>query len=111
MDTFASENPKNYQIWYHRRAIVELLGKGDRELAFTAEVSRLAVYTYVNICMYTYLNFASGYTETYITTYHPMLMYRCSVSTTRTIMRGRIASGPYRHFPYGMVSWSMWKSA
>eukprot|EP01031_Cornospumella_fuschlensis_P034765 gene34765-42099_t len=38
MDTFASENPKNYQIWYHRRAIVELLGKCDRELPFTAEV-------------------------------------------------------------------------
>jgi protein farnesyltransferase/geranylgeranyltransferase type-1 subunit alpha len=34
MDRFAEENPKNYQIWHHRRAIVELLGVGNRELGF-----------------------------------------------------------------------------
>lgn len=38
MDTFAEENPKNYQIWFHRRAIVEKLGDASRELAFTAHV-------------------------------------------------------------------------
>ena len=38
MDTFAEENPKNYQIWHHRRSVVEMLGNGDRELAFTADV-------------------------------------------------------------------------
>lgn len=34
MDSFAEENPKNYQIWYHRRAIVEEIGNADRELDF-----------------------------------------------------------------------------
>ncbi len=38
MDSFSKENPKNYQIWYHRRAIVETLGDSSRELAFTEEV-------------------------------------------------------------------------
>lgn len=38
MDEFASENPKNYQIWHHRRAIVEMMGDGSRELKFTQEV-------------------------------------------------------------------------
>jgi len=38
MDAFASENPKNYQIWHHRRSVVELLGNGSRELAFTETV-------------------------------------------------------------------------
>ena len=38
MDTFAEENPKNYQIWYHRRVIVERLGDSSRELNFTKEV-------------------------------------------------------------------------
>lgn len=38
MDDFAAENPKNYQIWHHRRAVVELLGDGSRELAFSETV-------------------------------------------------------------------------
>eukprot|EP01037_Dinobryon_pediforme_P022734 gene22734-23980_t len=38
MDIFADDNPKNYQIWYHRRAIVEMLGDGSRELEFTSTV-------------------------------------------------------------------------
>ena len=38
MDSFSKENPKNYQIWYHRRAIVELMGDASRELAFCEEV-------------------------------------------------------------------------
>ena len=38
MDTFAQENPKNYQIWFHRRVIVEELGDPGRELAFCSEV-------------------------------------------------------------------------
>jgi protein farnesyltransferase/geranylgeranyltransferase type-1 subunit alpha len=40
MDSFAEENPKNYQIWYHRRAIVEELGEATRELEFCAKVFR-----------------------------------------------------------------------
>ena len=31
----ALENPKNYQIWHHRRVIVEMLGDGSLEGAFT----------------------------------------------------------------------------
>jgi protein farnesyltransferase/geranylgeranyltransferase type-1 subunit alpha len=38
LDNFAEENPKNYQIWYHRRVIADLLGDGGRELSFTAKV-------------------------------------------------------------------------
>lgn len=38
MDTFAEENPKNYQIWYHRRAIVEEHGDAAGELEFCAKV-------------------------------------------------------------------------
>ena len=38
MDTFPQENPKNYQIWFHRRVIVEELGDPGRELAFCSEV-------------------------------------------------------------------------
>ncbi|CAE7552885.1 Fnta, partial [Symbiodinium microadriaticum] len=38
MDTFAEENPKNYQIWFHRRVVVERLGDSSRELPFTASV-------------------------------------------------------------------------
>lgn len=40
MDSFAEENPKNYQIWYHRRAIVEELGEATRELEFCEKVFR-----------------------------------------------------------------------
>ncbi len=38
MDKFAEDNPKNYQIWYHRRAVVEMLGNGSREMEFTSTV-------------------------------------------------------------------------
>ena len=38
MDNFAEDNPKNYQIWYHRRAVVEMLGDGSREMEFTSKV-------------------------------------------------------------------------
>lgn len=38
LDRFAEENPKNYQLWYHRRAIVELLQDPSRELDFTETV-------------------------------------------------------------------------
>ena len=30
--TMALENPKNYQIWHHRRVIVELFGNGALEV-------------------------------------------------------------------------------
>lgn len=38
LDGFSRDNPKNYQIWHHRRTIVEWLGNGDRELAFCEAV-------------------------------------------------------------------------
>lgn len=38
MDKFAEDNPKNYQIWYHRRAVVEMAGVADREIAFCNKV-------------------------------------------------------------------------
>ena len=34
----ASGNPKNYQIWFHRRAIVETLGDPASDLAFVSNV-------------------------------------------------------------------------
>lgn len=34
--TFALRNPKNYQIWHHRREVVTLLNDGSLELGFTA---------------------------------------------------------------------------
>ncbi|KAK1368948.1 Protein farnesyltransferase/geranylgeranyltransferase type-1 subunit alpha [Heracleum sosnowskyi] len=40
VDNIASNNPKNYQIWHHRRWVAEKLGKGSlsRELEFTRTV-------------------------------------------------------------------------
>jgi protein farnesyltransferase/geranylgeranyltransferase type-1 subunit alpha len=38
LDKMASENPKNYQLWYHRRWVVDLLQDPSAELAFTAAV-------------------------------------------------------------------------
>jgi protein farnesyltransferase/geranylgeranyltransferase type-1 subunit alpha len=38
LDEFASENPKNYQLWYHRRAIIEMSQDPSREFDFTDEV-------------------------------------------------------------------------
>lgn len=40
IDEFAGDNPKNYQIWYHRRALVTLIGPSsvEAELAFTENV-------------------------------------------------------------------------
>lgn len=38
LDRMAEENPKNYQLWYHRRWIVDMLQDPSKELAFTAEV-------------------------------------------------------------------------
>lgn len=46
MDTFASENPKNYQIWYHRRCVVEMMGDASRELAFCGEVYEVDAKNY-----------------------------------------------------------------
>jgi protein farnesyltransferase/geranylgeranyltransferase type-1 subunit alpha len=34
----ALENPKNYQIWHHRRCVVELLQDSSAELEFSAEL-------------------------------------------------------------------------
>ena len=47
MDQFAQDNPKNYQIWHHRRAVVTELRNqrikldeelGEREMIFTEAV-------------------------------------------------------------------------
>jgi protein farnesyltransferase/geranylgeranyltransferase type-1 subunit alpha len=38
MDRFAQDNPKNYQIWYHRRAIAEMLSDASREVVFCNKV-------------------------------------------------------------------------
>ena len=46
MDTFAEENPKNYQIWYHRRAIVELLADASREIKFCNKVFKIDAKNY-----------------------------------------------------------------
>mmetsp|Transcript_8205 Transcript_8205/g.9699 ORF Transcript_8205/g.9699 Transcript_8205/m.9699 type:complete len:327 (-) Transcript_8205:44-1024(-) len=34
----ARDSPKNYQIWYHRRAVVDLMNDGSKEKDFTAEI-------------------------------------------------------------------------
>ena len=46
MDKFAEDNPKNYQIWYHRRVIVELLGCSEREIPFCSKVFEVCFITY-----------------------------------------------------------------
>ena len=46
LDGFSKENPKNYQIWHHRRTIVEWLGNGDRELAFCESVFEVDAKNY-----------------------------------------------------------------
>ena len=38
LDDFSEDNPKNYQIWHHRRSVVEVLGNGSRELQFCNNV-------------------------------------------------------------------------
>ena len=38
ISAMAEDNPKNYQIWYHRHAIVERLGDPSAELAFVAQI-------------------------------------------------------------------------
>lgn len=35
------KNAKNYQVWHHRRCIVELLNDASRELELTADVLSL----------------------------------------------------------------------
>jgi len=53
MDSFARDNPKNYQIWYHRRAVVEMIlsiegvaADGERELEFCSEVFEVDAKNY-----------------------------------------------------------------
>jgi len=46
IDIFADDNPKNYQIWFHRRAISEKLGDGSRELPFCTKVISLDAKNY-----------------------------------------------------------------
>jgi protein farnesyltransferase/geranylgeranyltransferase type-1 subunit alpha len=46
LDGFSRDNPKNYQIWHHRRTVVEWLGNGDRELDFCNEVFKVDAKNY-----------------------------------------------------------------
>ena len=46
LDGFSRDNPKNYQIWHHRRTVVERLGKGDRELQFCESVFEVDAKNY-----------------------------------------------------------------
>ena len=46
IDGFATENPKNYQIWNHRRVIVETVGDASRELDFTQIVFKVDAKNY-----------------------------------------------------------------
>lgn len=39
-------NPKNYQVWHHRRVIVERLQNGDGELEVTEAVLKLDAKNY-----------------------------------------------------------------
>lgn len=50
LDNFAEENPKNYQLWYHRRAIIELLKDPSRELSFTETVFEIDAKNYHAWC-------------------------------------------------------------
>ena len=34
----AGDNPKNYQIWHHRRAVVEMLGDASMEKSWTSSI-------------------------------------------------------------------------
>ena len=38
LDSFSDDNPKNYQIWHHRRCIVEIYENAYRELAFINKI-------------------------------------------------------------------------
>lgn len=40
------ENPKNYQVWHHRRVIAEWLQVGDSELVVTEAVLKLDAKNY-----------------------------------------------------------------
>ena len=46
MDAFAEDNPKNYQIWFHRRAIVEMSNDFSKELDFCAKVFEVDAKNY-----------------------------------------------------------------
>lgn len=41
-----SRSPKNYQVWYHRRAVVEKLGDPSEEFNFTAEILKMDAKNY-----------------------------------------------------------------
>ena len=38
VDQFSDDNPKNYQIWFHRRAIVDTMHNASREIVFCDRV-------------------------------------------------------------------------
>jgi protein farnesyltransferase/geranylgeranyltransferase type-1 subunit alpha len=46
LEEFAEDNPKNYQIWYHRRSIVEKMGHVEREIAFCNKIFEIDAKNY-----------------------------------------------------------------
>jgi hypothetical protein len=59
MDSFSEDNPKNYQIWHHRRVIAEQCRAGARELGFTDKVFAVDAKNYHGwahryVCLYRY---------------------------------------------------------
>lgn len=46
MDSFSEDNPKNYQIWHHRRVIAERSRAGNREMEFTKRVFEVDAKNY-----------------------------------------------------------------
>lgn len=41
-----NSNPKNYQVWHHRRVIVEWLNNPSKELQLTADILKLDAKNY-----------------------------------------------------------------
>ena len=41
-----NDNPKNYQVWHHRRVIVEWLQDASKEIALTEEILNMDAKNY-----------------------------------------------------------------
>ena len=84
IDLFADDNPKNYQIWYHRRAVTEKLGDPTNELEFCTRVF-----------------------EVDSKNYHAWA-YRLYIPLMRQalLIFFRLDNGYYKHLDYGKMSWT-----
>lgn len=65
VDEFAEDNPKNYQIWYHRRAIVESSGKFGMEKMFTQTVLEIDAKNY-HAWAHRYLDLKNSFTGNFL---------------------------------------------